>query len=74
MQQGCFTVHPGNYMSGLMNWIKGPKIKFIIRSQNKKRIRAGLYAAGVNRAALFPDLDGLAKHLKETVESYKLKN
>ena len=72
MQQGCFTVHPGNYMSGPMDWIKGPKIKFIIRSENKERIRTGLYAAGVNRAALFPDLDGLAKHLKETADSYKL--
>ena len=71
MQQGCFTVHPGNYMSGVMSWIRGPKIKFIIKSRHKERIRQGLYAAGVNRAALFPDLDGLAKHLTETVENYK---
>lgn len=73
MQQGCFTVHPGNYMTGVMQWIKGPKIKFIIKQQNKERIRSSLYTAGVNRASLFPDLDGLAKHLRETVSNYLMK-
>lgn len=70
MQQGCFTVHPSNYMDGVMKWIKGPKIKFRITSSNKEIVRRGLYAAGVNRAALFPGLDGIAKHLTETVDNY----
>jgi hypothetical protein len=69
MQQGCFTVHPDNYMERVINWIDGPKIKFIIQAEDKADIREGLYAAGINRAALFPDLDGIALHLKETIDA-----
>lgn len=67
MQQGCFTVHPGDYQSEVYRWINGPPVIFVVRKSNRGDVIAGLNAVGINRAALFPDLDSIAKHLKETI-------
>lgn len=65
VQEGLFTVHanleepltfdsrPGWVLEG-----------FRIPAAHKLRVRYELYRSGVHRAALFPDLDGLARHLR----------
>ena len=58
-QQGLFTVHPDptiTYDSVAMErWLIEPKASFNIKKH--------LHICGVNEAVLFPDIDGLAKHL-----------
>ena len=61
-QSGTFTVHPQ----------PEPKIGFksdalkriVIRGPARRKIKKILYWYGIHRASLFPDLDGLAAHLK----------
>lgn len=67
VQQGCFTIHPSDYREKNHNWINGPQVKFVIKRKNRDIVMKGLEAVGVNRGTLFPDLDGLAKYLKETI-------
>jgi hypothetical protein len=59
-QQGLFTIHqnPGEPFE--------PKtlVKIVIPSRHKSEVRSGLNSFGINRASLFPDLDGLSDYLK----------
>lgn len=61
-QRGIFTVHPKPDELELVP----PRVE-IWKLENKTRsafwLKAILDACGINRAALFPDLDGLASHL-----------
>ena len=64
-QEGLFTVH-SNLEEPLTTksrpgWLVE---QFQVPAEMKLRIRYELYRHGVHRAALFPDLDGLSKHLK----------
>lgn len=68
MQQGCFTVHPSNYKVDPMHWINGLRVIFYIKENSKLEVLSGLAAVGVNRASLFPDLDGIACHLRDTIK------
>lgn len=61
-QSGAFTVHPQpepetGFQSDVLR-------RIIIRSSGRRRIKKTLYWYGIHRASLFPDLDGLAAHLK----------
>jgi hypothetical protein len=64
-QEGLFTVHadleqPLTSESRAEWTLEG----FRVPAAVKIRIRYELYRSGVHRAALFPDLDGLARHLR----------
>lgn len=67
VQQSCFTVHPSDYRQRPHDWIKGMHFVFVVRNRHRQKILKGLHAVGINRAALFPDLDGVAAHLRETI-------
>jgi hypothetical protein len=59
-QSGVFTIHPEPRKP-----LNSDKIdKLIIPSHFRKELKRILYQYGIHRASLFPDLDGLAKHIK----------
>lgn len=59
-QAGVFTFHPNPKEP-----IKSPKIdNLIIPRSFRKKLKYILHQYGVQRASLFPDLDGLAKHIQ----------
>lgn len=65
VQEGLFTVHADLEQpltsDSRADWtLEG----FRVPAAAKLRIRYELYRSGVHRAALFPDLDGLARHLR----------
>ena len=68
-QQGWFTVH--KYVERLQNFIpfeklpgyRGALTKLIIPGDDFGKIRYDLDRCGINESTLFPDLDGLCKHL-----------
>ncbi|MES1952588.1 FRG domain-containing protein [Salinisphaera sp. S4-8] len=67
-QTGVFTCHKrtkeGKYVTLEKNRsYKGRLVKIFISGSQFKSIRGHLLANGVSRLALFPDLDGLARHL-----------
>lgn len=68
MQQGCFTVHPSDYLKWPRTWIHGPRVIYVICESKRKDILIGLNAVGINGASLFPDPDGIAKYLKKTIK------
>jgi hypothetical protein len=59
-QTGLFTVHPPPFqpLDQLM-----PLDRLLIPGQVVSELRRQLYVYGVHREALFPDLDGLARHI-----------
>lgn len=61
VQASLFTIHPKPYEVFESNSI----IKFIIPVECRKSIKKELYDMGINRAALFPGLDGLTYRLNE---------
>ena len=65
IQEGLFTIHP-ELETPLQNTLREDwKIeKLIIPASLKKRLRYILYRQGIHRSSLFPDLDGLARHLE----------
>ncbi len=68
MQQGCFTAHPSHYMVREYHWINSePRVVFTFLDQHREHLREGLRAIGINRAALFPDLDGICGHLRDSI-------
>ena len=68
VQQGCFSVHRQNKKR---NWTPLQNInsfsknlyKIVIPENNLSEIRYDLDRCGINKATLFPDLDGLCSHL-----------
>jgi hypothetical protein len=61
VQASLFTIHPIPYEVFESNSI----IKFIIPAEFRKSIKKELYDMGINRASLFPGLDGLTYRLNE---------
>ncbi len=60
-QAGLFTIHPGpkedcRNVEGIT--------RMIIRNDFRKKLKSILYKYGVHRANLFPDIDGLANHIR----------
>lgn len=58
-QSGLFTIHPNPYIALESNNID----KFVIPNNLRSEFKKILYGYGVNRAVLFPDLDGLTSHI-----------
>lgn len=58
-QQGQFTIHK-DPTEPFTDWFR----KIVIPSTLRKKIRLVLARYGVSRDTLFPDLDGLAQHIK----------
>jgi hypothetical protein len=59
-QAGLFTVHPNPQQPFSSDQIT----KLVIKQVFRKDLKYTLYKFGVHRAALFPGLDGLAKHIE----------
>jgi len=59
-QLGVFTVHPEPEKPFSSDSLE----KLIIPNKIRKRLKKIVDTYGVNRAMLFPDLDGLAHHIK----------
>lgn len=58
-QVGLFTAHPDPRIP-----LKSAKIqRLIISNSFRKELKRILYNYGIHRASLFPDLDGLSKHI-----------
>lgn len=58
-QSGLFTIHPKPNEPFV-----SPKInKFIIPKKYRKTIKQGLYRIGIDTGSMFPDLDGIARHI-----------
>jgi hypothetical protein len=58
-QVGLFTVHPDPRIP-----LKSDEIqRLIIPNSFRKELKRILYNYGIHRASLFPDLDGLSKHI-----------
>jgi hypothetical protein len=64
-QEGLFTVQP-QIETPLEDSLRPDwKLeKLIIPKELKRKMRYNLYRQGIHQASLFPDLDGLAKHLE----------
>jgi hypothetical protein len=59
-QVGVFTIHPKPKEP-----FRSPDIdRLIIKNATRKELKWLLYRYGIHRASLFPDLDGLAAHIK----------
>jgi hypothetical protein len=63
VQLGVFTAHPDPALPFYPE-AECECIKIIIPGRLRRELRYILYRYGVNRSTLFPDLDGLAKHLR----------
>ncbi len=61
-QGGKFTVHPPGADSHVSPW-PGMLMKLVFKSTDRLLIRLRLHNLGISRAALFPDLDGIAATL-----------
>ena len=73
MQQGCFTAHPNHYMVREYRWIDSePRVVFTISNIDRQHLRDGMRAIGINRAALFPDLDGICGYLRENLTPVRI--
>ena len=59
-QAGIFTIHPDPTEEFNESLIE----KLIIPKESRRYIKNELHDYGVHRAALFPDLDGLAQHIE----------
>ncbi len=59
-QAGGFTIHPKPYEA----FTSASKIdKFVIPADHRKAIKKTLHQVGINTGSLFPDLDGIARHI-----------
>ena len=61
VQGGCFTAHPDPELDGPTN--QGDLRKIRIPAAMRARFREELRSLGIDRASLFPDLDGIAYSL-----------
>jgi hypothetical protein len=59
-QVGVFTIHPKPKESFKSRDVD----RLIIKNDAREQIKWTLYRYGIHRASLFPDLDGLASHIK----------
>ncbi|MBK1653673.1 FRG domain-containing protein [Allochromatium vinosum] len=67
-QSGVFTVHPHPFdCIAKSSHIK----KVIIPAGSRRKLRMTLYEYGVHRESLFPDMDGIARHIRWMREDYK---
>ena len=67
LQQSCFTMHGPGIPIEALDYHDEILIRWDIPRTAKADIRSELSYLGVNESTLFPDLEHLAKFLKETV-------
>lgn len=70
VQRSCFTVHPTDYLVNPHLWATD-LIKIEIPSDSRSIIRESLKTLGIHKAALFPDLDGIATHIKSKYAEFQ---
>jgi hypothetical protein len=58
-QGGIFTIHPDPSAA----FTNKDLAKFVIPNEQRKGIKKSLNKLGINRASMFPDLDGIARHV-----------
>src|SRR5204863_5068213 len=58
-QAGVFTIHPKPREEFVDDRIQ----KLIIPTACRRRLKKTLSTLGINRASMFPDLDGIARHV-----------
>ena len=59
VQSGLFTIHPNPSEP-----FNAPSVrKLVIPAKSRKQIKRALDKVGINNASLFPDLDGIARHI-----------
>jgi hypothetical protein len=58
-QAGVFTIHPKPSDPFDSSAVQ----KYVIPNKRRKDIKMALYRLGIDRATLFPDLDGIANHI-----------
>lgn len=65
-QQSVFTIHPkptpGHTIPEIVTAPEG-LVRYIVPRQHKRQIRADLAAIGVTHRTLFPDFEGLSRHI-----------
>lgn len=59
VQSGLFTIHPHPSEPFNVASVK----KFVIPADSRVQIKKALDKVGINNASLFPDLDGIARHI-----------
>jgi hypothetical protein len=59
VQSGLFTIHPAPARPFADSEID----KFVISAKQRKAIKKTLDKVGINTASMFPDLDGIARHI-----------
>jgi FRG domain len=59
-QDGLFTVHPTPQIA----WEPQGLSKVLIHHDQRKTIKRILYKMGVHKATVYPDIDGIASHIK----------
>lgn len=67
-QQCTFTLHPFPHEGHtIRNLLADPidLVRYVVRADRKEQLRRDLWTLGVHRRVLFPDLDGLARSLRE---------
>ena len=63
VQQSCFTVHPTDYVGQEYEW-PCKLAKVFVPAEARSPILKELRMLGVNRASLFPDLEGIASDIR----------
>jgi hypothetical protein len=58
-QSGLFTIHPDPYVALDSSSIT----KLVIPLESREDVRKELHRLGINHASVFPDLDGIARHI-----------
>lgn len=66
VQKSCFTIH-GKIKKPLTQMIRPPiLVKYTLHKNNIEAMRHDVLKMGITHSILFPDLDGLAKELRDT--------
>lgn len=60
-QTGIFTIHPDPHSDFSSD---GKITQIIVNNNFRKPLKKMLYQYGIHRASLFPDLDGLSRHIE----------
>jgi len=61
-QGSCFTVHPVTFLESADPW-PGDLVKLVVPAEARPAIRRDLERLGIDRAVLFPGLDGIATQI-----------
>jgi hypothetical protein len=65
-QRSAFTIHGSDAEGLTRSWHKdGPLLKIVIPGQKAREFRSMLRDMGINTATVYPDIEGLGRHLAE---------